>query len=138
MDWEHKDEWKARGSDFLVSVSRHTVWIPEDRKWEGDGGHRWCVYAYIYPKHRLFASMMAAERMFDDAPHSLPLHAGPSLFRKHTIDGSVTAVQVGADYNHLHDQHFTNCATQEEAAGVFADAERLFEHLSATHEVPEC
>lgn len=62
---------------------------------------------------------------------ALPLHGGPSLLRWHYDDDrKPTSVQIGADYNHLHDTHFSSYATADDAYEVFADAERLFNHLA--------
>lgn len=125
--WRHKDVWSLDGQDFMIQVSRHSV--ESYREYDDTGPHRWCVYAYIYPKHRLF-STFDGPAMWQDAATALPLHCGPSLLRWHYgDDGKPTSVQVGADYNHLHDDRFTNLATREEAGVVFRDAEELHAHL---------
>ena len=65
-----------------------------------------------------------------EACRKLPLHCGCSFFKKHrTEDGTVCSVQVGSDYNHLGDDEFTFCETEDDAARVFHDAENLFEFL---------
>ena len=131
-DWEHKDIWKRRGHDFLVKISRHEVAVNfEEPEWRREGPHRWAVYAYIYPKHPRF-SRFVGEDMWQDAATSLDLHCYPSFLRRHyAADGSQTAVQVGADYNHLHDEQYTHMATREDARSVFRDAEALFDLLSS-------
>ena len=47
-------------------------------------------------------------------------------------DGSICSIQVGADYNHLWDAHYTYLATADEANSVFVDAEELFAWLIPT------
>ena len=123
--WEHKDEWRMRGRDFMIVVSRHTV-TPIDY-WEGP--NRWAVYAYVYPKHPHFDQFSGPD-MWQDAAQVMPLHHGPSFLRWHLDDDAKPcSIQVGADYHHLHDD-FTNKATAGDAYEVFADAENMFEWLA--------
>ena len=128
-NWDHKDEWRRRGKDFLVSISRHNGYASMD---EGRGLNRWAVYAYIYPKHPLFKTFVGDD-MFQDAAQKLPLHGGVSFLEWHHKDGVPCSVQVGADYDHLHDQNFTHYATAEEAQEVFIDANHLFNYLQEEH-----
>lgn len=131
--WDKKDEWHRSGKDFLVVVKRHSVAPSSYSPYEGV--HRWAVYAYIYPTHRLFDAFSGPD-MWQPAAVALPMHGGPSLLRWHTgDDGKPCSVQVGADYHHLHDAHFTNYAIPEHADEVFSDADRLFQHLAANVEV---
>lgn len=125
LDWEHKEEWHKRGTQFLVVVKRHY-----NKPFRvSDGGNRWCVYAYIYPKHPLFQSFNGTD-MSQSAASDLPLHCGPSFLQWYfNADGEPTSVQVGSDYNHLHDDSFTRYIAKEEASNVFRDAEKLFKHL---------
>lgn len=127
-DWKHKDEWKRYGKDFLVSVTRHSVAVDEHGFYDSDLGHRWCVYAYIYPKHPHFAKFDGPQ-MYQDAASCMPFHGGPSLLEYPMYDGAVTSVKVGCDYNHLHDWPYTRMANKEEALGVFADADELYNWL---------
>ena len=46
MEWEHKEEWRKFGTDFMVMISRHK---------RGEE-FCWCVYAYLYPKHPKFGT----------------------------------------------------------------------------------
>ena len=128
MNWNHKDEWSVRGTDFLVQVTRHAV-KPIKGFSVGEGENRWCVYAYIYPKHPKF-SEFTEEAIYQPATENIPFHGGCSLCRLHAnSSGERTSVQVGADYNHLHDEEFTCLSTPKEAWEVFHDAEKLFGYL---------
>jgi hypothetical protein len=130
IDWKHKDVWKHEGAAFTVEVSRHSVEQREEPSgcYDAEGPHRWCVYAYVYPKHPLFAAFDPARGMWEQ-PH-LPFHGGVSYFRTHRKqDGSIASHQLGADYNHLHDWRFTQHATKDEAREVFVDAAELIRAL---------
>ena len=123
--WNHKDEWKQRGKNFMVSVSRHSV------KSDEHAPHRWCVYVYIYSQHPHFKNF-SVNAMWQDAASMLPLHGGPTFLRWH-FDESGNApvtVQVGCDYNHLYDDNFTRSATPNEAYEVFSDAQTLFDWMA--------
>ena len=127
--WKHKDEWHRRENAFLVVVKRHSVEPSSYAPYEGP--HRWSVYAYLYPTHRLFKDFDGTN-MWQPAAIALPLYGGPSLLRWHTgDDGKPCSVQIGADYHHLHDEHFSSYAIPSEAWEVFRDANRLFDHLAA-------
>jgi hypothetical protein len=131
-DWRHKDIWSMDGKNFMIQVSRHSEPMREESGcYDSEGPHRWCVYAYIYPKHPHFAAFNGTEEMWQDAAAMMPMHSGPSLCRKHlNADGEVTSYQVGADYHHLHDWAYTQQATKDEAAGVFDDARELHTWLT--------
>lgn len=127
--WSHKDEWRTRGENFLVIVSRHEVELSKHMP-ELDI-NRWCVYAYIYPAHPLFSTFKVDGGMFQEATSEMPLHKGPTLFEVHRgPDGAVGSVQVGADYNHIYDDHYTYYLTKEQARSVFNDAEELCNWLT--------
>ncbi len=126
--WSHKDEWKRAGRDFLVVVSRH-----EGSATHGDGPHRWCVYAYIYPKHPHFQNF-EGPYMWQEAASCMPLHGGPSLLNYPMSEGKIMSVKVGADYNHLHDCGYTHCADRDAAYQVFDDADELFDWLKNMEE----
>lgn len=124
MDWNHKDLWRMSGPDFMVEVSRHTE-QPSSYMRTEEGPNRWAVYAYVYPKHPHF-KRFAGREMFQEAASGMPLHCGPSFLHWHyNDDGEPTSVQVGADYHHLYDEHFTHYASRDDAFEVFQDAERL-------------
>ena len=128
MNWKHKDDWSVRGTDFMVQVTRHSVDKTNDFS-NFEGENRWCVYAYIYPKHPKF-SEFSREAIYQPATESIPLHGGCSYCRFYvSAEGTRTSVQVGADYNHLHDDEFTNFVTKDEAWEVFRDAATLFNYL---------
>lgn len=127
-NWTHKDEWRLYGTNFLVTVSRHSEPSTE-YDWRPDGEHRWAVYAYIYPPHPYF-TQFEGNALYQEATANMPLHSGPSYLQYHFNENrKVCSVQVGADYHHLHDARFTHMATREQACTVFADAEELFDWL---------
>jgi hypothetical protein len=125
--WNHKDIWLRHGNGFCIEVSRHSV----ERSMIGQGIHRWCVYAYIYPTHPRY-KRFDDSGFWQDAATELPLHAGATLLRFHASNtGERDSVQVGADYNHLGDDHFTHYATANDAMSVFLDAADLAAFLEA-------
>jgi len=126
MYWSKRDEWKLRGKDFMIVVSRHE----ESSCLSYEGDNRWCVYAYIYPKHPHF-SEFSGPSCWQDAANAMPLHGGATLLDYPARDGSITSVHIGADYNHLHDDSFTFYATKKDAYEVFNDAGELFDWLQA-------
>ncbi len=128
--WDHKDEWRRRGNNFLVTVTRHNGTASD---FDHRGPHRWAVYAYIYPNHWHFSAFDDARssEMWQPAATTLPLHGGPSYLLRHvTESGAVTSWQVGADYDHIHDSSFTHMATAEDADSIFRDADELFDWLA--------
>lgn len=134
-EWDRKDLWRKHGKDFVIEISRHSV-KPSGFDF-GKGEHRWAVYAYIYPEHPHFAAFDGV-KMWQPAASMLPLHGGPSFLRRHTDDdGKVTSYQVGADYDHLRDDRFSDCATQKDAWEVFSDAEDLHKWLSSSTKLRE-
>lgn len=127
-DWKHKDMWTREGKNFIVQVSRHSVNVEDPACYDSDHGQRWCVYAYIYPKHPHFAKF-EGPNIWQDATSIMPLHAGCSLLKYPMYDGKVTSVHVGCDYNHLHDERFTQMKTQADAYSIFRDADELYDWL---------
>jgi hypothetical protein len=120
----HADEWTIRGLNYCIVVRRHSV-EPSG----GDGPHRWCVYAYVYPMHRLFPAMHQQLYTWKEPYASMPLHGGCSLRQVHMGVFAVSSIQVGADYNHLYDTAYTWMETREEATPVFRDAFNLWNHF---------
>lgn len=128
-NWKHKDIWKKHGTDFLVEVSRHSE--PGSKINDREGPHRWCVYAYIYPKHPHFAKF-SGNNLWQDATSELPGHNYCSYLKYYRgDDGSITSIQVGWDYHHDGDYIFTHDACQEDAQRQFSDAQELFDRLQA-------
>ena len=132
--WRHVEHWHREGPDFFIRVSHHTrgTWreaLPFGS--DPDGGQLWCVYAFIYPNHPHFAAFDGTEDMWQEATYAMPLHGGCTFCELHCgPDGKQLSYQVGADYSHLHDDHFTRMRTPDEAAAVFRDAEKLFDWLA--------
>ena len=135
-EWNRKELWRKFGKDFMVEISRHEETVSyASGCFDEEGPHRWCVYAYVYPKHAHFSKFNGTEDMWQDAATSLPFHGGPSFCRKHiSAKGEATSYQVGADYYHLNDWRYTQFATQAEACAVFNDADELFERLQGGSE----
>ena len=127
-DYKQSESWKRQGKNFLIEV-KHYI---EETTQYCEREHHWNVYAYIYPKHPHFAKFDGTEKMWQDAASALPLHAGPSFCRIHVDHktGAYCSYQVGSDYSHLHDDHFSHYATPNEAYKVFEDADHLFDWLS--------
>jgi hypothetical protein len=127
MDWIKKELWHKRHSLFTVEVSH---WLVEKLEpFDDVGSHRWAVYCYIYPNHPMF-NEFDGDSSSQDADKKLPLHGGSSFFVRHCkTDGTVTSIQVGGDYNHLGDDHYTFIETKEHAFSVFHDADELFAFL---------
>jgi len=131
--WDHKEEWHRYGEHYLIVVKRYSVGKSLFDPFKGP--QRWAVYAYIYPEHRLFNDF-EGDSIWQPATTVLPLHGGASFLRWHyDRGGKPTSVQVGADYDHLDDGRFSHCETIEDAAEVFEDAERLFNHLAPVEDL---
>ena len=128
LNWSHKDEWGMRGKDFLIVVSRHEE--PLSEVFPELGIHRWCVYAYVYPAHPHFAAFDANGSMWQEATQDMPLHWCPSFFQAHYNGDGITSFQVGADYNHIGDAHYTHFSTKDQARSVFTDAVNLHAWLT--------
>lgn len=128
IQWRHKDEWKHEGADFSVVVSRHTRGRSED-----EVEYCWCIYAYIYPKHRLFERFKPDGSMWEQP--SPDVHSYVSFFKVHRKeDGGILSFQLGWDYQHDGDWHFSQMATKRDAGSVFYDAEALIGELSGADE----
>lgn len=127
-DWNKKDIWSKRGKDFMVQISRHEK--SSQPQYFGEGINCWAVYAYIYPEHRLFDRFEGSD-MWQEAASCLPLHKGPSFLKIHRNDtGDICSYQVGADYSHAYDEHFSEYSNLDEAYQVKRDAQELFDWLS--------
>lgn len=130
-DYRYSEKWSRRSDTHTVEVSRHSEEYAS--RHDERGPNRWCVYAYLYPSHPLFASL-SVEYTVSTLPEfvkSFPLHCGPSFFSTHIDNtGKVTCFQIGCDYNHLYDEYFTRMSSPNDVFSVFDDADRLFDFLS--------
>lgn len=134
IGWKKKELWKFTDNEtFAVEVSHHCIDVFDSGCFDSDKGHRWCVYAYLYPAHPHFIRFDESDWMFQDAAKAMPLHGGPSYLRRHiTIkDGAtvVQSIQAGCDYSHEWDNKFTRYENVADASEVFADAEYLVNWL---------
>jgi hypothetical protein len=124
----HKSEtWRLHSTGCCVEVVH---WLEDQQQYTEPGPHRWAVYAYIYPQHPHFARFSGRSRL-QPAAEALPLHWGASFLQYHyrTATREVSSVQVGADYNHLHDAAYTFADRPELAVEVFDDAAKLLDWL---------
>ena len=124
IKWKRREEWLCVRPTFCVVVKHWT----EDSGFRDEGPHRWGVYAYIYPKHPLFAEFKTDD-IWQPPAHELPMHGGPSLFRRNWAnDGKeCCSVEIGADYHHDGDDCYTH---DDEGRGVKADAAELVRWLA--------
>lgn len=130
LKWKHADEWKCHGKDFIVMVHRHHSESPQyHQPFADEGPHRWCVYAFIYPKHPHFAEINGDD-WHQESVCRMPLHCGVSYLMRHWDGEHNTSVQIGCDYNHIDDNRYTHMETKDDAAPVFRDAEKLFRWLA--------
>lgn len=120
-DWRNTEDWDCTGKNFMVSVHR----------WPKNGAWAWSVHGWVYPDHPFFKEVDLEGDTEQAALAKPPMHRGTTLFRKHYCeDGSVSAIEFAADYQHMFD-NYTYQRTKEEASKQFADAERLFDWLAA-------
>jgi hypothetical protein len=117
--------WRRRYDHFLIEVVRRTRPPRKTDDWGECGPHLWNVYAYIYPPHWLFSSF-DGDKHWQPAARDMPLHGGCTFLEYHWKQGEtglvVSAVQVGCDYAHLHDDWHTRDA---EGVTPFRDAKTL-------------
>ena len=126
--WEKFDEWRVRCKTFCVVVKHWTVSEEDSIRFQEEyGPHRWVVYAFIYPDHKLF-HVVSGEKNTSKL-EDFPVHGGVTFFRRHwSSDGkSCASIEVGADYFHDGDDPFTR---DEDGQGVFSDAEALVKWLN--------
>ena len=124
-DFRKSDQWVLFGKRFNVVVKH---WqeepLPPDCSWgREDGRHRWGVYGYIFKGHAIFDTIEIHKAWpYTDAP----LHAGMSWWDvKRDVNMNVSVFEIGADYNHLGDDHHSWHATADDAGEVFRDARAL-------------
>ena len=117
--------WQRRYDQFSIEVVRQTQPRKMDVRHDHRGPYLWTLYAYIYPPHPHFAAFSGNEH-WQPATDDMPLHGGCTFVEYYWKQGKtglvVTAVQVGCDYNHPHDEVHTRDA---EGFAPFRDAKRL-------------
>jgi hypothetical protein len=125
--------WRRRYDHFSIEVVRRTRPPRKTDDWDGRGPYLgsecgpylWNVYAYLYPPHWHFASFDGGNH-WQPATEDMPLHGGCTFLEYHWGQGEtglvVSAVQVGCDYAHLHDDWHTRDA---EGVTPFRDAVAL-------------
>jgi hypothetical protein len=122
VNWKQKETWTRRGKGFSVEVVH---WTSDMGDWRGP--NHWNVYAYVHSTHPLFAKFNDSWDLWQPATDGIPMHGGCTYLQGHVgPEGEIRTWQAGCDYGHLHDDRFSYMATQDEAAEVFADADRLF------------
>lgn len=132
MEFRKSELFTLDGVGFIVQVKHWVEPSFEGMEVFNDGRNRWAIYAYIYPKHKMFDDIKADGGMWQDAFDELPLHGGCSYFRRH-IDaesGKTTSYQLGCDYDHDGDDVFTYMKDEQDAWAVMEDARLLFKKLS--------
>lgn len=124
--WDHSEEWIASGKTFAVSVARY----------ERRGQYVWWVLGRLTPDHPLYEAV--GEEDVDEPGDALKSFTfGPSretpdtCTEMATLPGETARIEVGHFYEA---PPYCLWATREEAATIFADADRLFAVL-ALHEL---
>ena len=128
IDWQHKDIWSVRYSDNNFSVTvEHFTRTPI---FFNEGENSWCVYVYLYPEHPLFKEInpKLGEPLntWDERFYNIPFHGGCTYAQLHINDnGTITSIQLGADYQHFGDEEYSRMSSKEDAYLVFYDAKKL-------------
>jgi hypothetical protein len=134
--WNKVDTWRKNSADgsFTVEVTRFPVRPlpvrPLDFSWGSNG---WQVHAYISDRHPHFAALSKAlDADLGQGTGNMPLHCGCTFrdYHRRYKSEEIGCVEIGADYRHLHDDHFSHYETPEQAGEVFMDAEALFAWLA--------
>lgn len=126
--WDKTEMWRHRARRSTVEINHRAVSAEYTKLFPNEGPHRWNIYAYIYPPHPLFQSLITEGRTA--IPKEMPLHGGASLFSYCRHEGEeITAVKIGVDYNHHQDDRFSRMCDRVAANEVFVDAEKLVEFL---------
>lgn len=134
LPFKHKNCYVLSGEHFAVEITRHSV----DIALSFDGGQRWCVYAYIHPKHPFFKIVNKIDpddyfnSMYSLEVNNL-LHGGCTYFVKinqKSYKMNNKYIKFGADYNHYEDKRFTFYKDLYEAFDVHDDAKRLYDYLN--------
>lgn len=123
--WGKKEVWRRNALTFSVEVVHLTSVV----YCKAEGPHRWNVYANLSKNHPRFA-LIKGHDIWQPAVSALPLHGGCTWLERSNTCYSET-IQVGSDYQHLHDDCYTHAADETHAAAkqVFSDAQELFDFL---------
>lgn len=124
------ESWRYYGkqNSYMVEIVRSN-YLKRDLEDEARNGAKntWNIYTYIYYNHPLFkefASLVSAGDTF------LNFHGGCNYMRKHRNDaGEIVSVQLGCDFNHLHDDE-RYYETLEEVPTVEFNAVQLYKRLA--------
>ncbi len=134
-DWKKKQIWTKRLDTFAVEIHHWNADLDPKYNYNNeDGGHRWNVYAYIYPTHWHFKEFKSNLTMFQEAALVLPIHGHSMLEYHKKKDGEIMSVQVGGDYNHLHDQGYT-FMDESQFYVIERDANELIEWLNKSKSI---
>ena len=119
--FSESQSWKHIEKAFCVEAYH---WKGETREFR-DGGNRWNVYLYVYPKSKFFQDIDKDASMYQDAILPIPLHGGCTHFSQHcNTKGDVLSFRIGCDYAHLHDDHYSQMDYPD---SILADAKELVE-----------
>lgn len=118
-----KEEWFIRGNNFTVSI---THVLRKGYPAEGiEPTHCWCLYATIFPKHKLFEKACENKNDYDtDLGDKLygDFHCGCTYYNKQK-----DYVKIGCDYQHIYDKYYEQCSDLPDE--ILKDAEDLFNYL---------
>lgn len=125
-DWTYVEHWIRSRETFAVEITRSDFGYKP--------GSLWNVYGYAYRGHALFVEMNKIDNLSDTNFHEplkdAPLHCGNSRTRRHFNSARVAmSIQFGADYNHLHDDHYADYDDLDAVPDVKRDAKNLFNWL---------
>ncbi len=131
-DWKKIEIWRKRARTFTVEV-----YHSKDSPGKDSGENYWNIYVYIYSSHPLFGQLEPGGGMYQELINNMPFHWGASFFHVHfAAGGEITSYQIGCDYRHLHDEDYSFMETEEEAAPIFKDAEKLLAYFEAAAAPP--
>lgn len=132
ITWNPKEVWSFTDrKTFRVEVQH---WVDDWKSSYGDRGpNHWNVYIYIYEGHPHFAGFNPDMDSGNAACNAYDFHGGATYFSPHyKPDKSIASYQIGCDYSHLHDDHFSHITTKDHARRVFLDAENLVRYMQST------
>lgn len=125
--WQITKHFWVRGENFTICIKQS---ICEKDKFFNTGGNLWTLYAYIFPKHKLFEKLrIKSESCYPEITYSMPLHMGCSYYEEYFDQNqNPIRLEVGCDYNHLYDERYSFMENEEQASTIFIDAEVLFNY----------